>query len=112
MLIWLADYLQQFDRGFNVIKYLTLRTILSVLTALFLSLLIGPLVIRLLGHFQMGQHVRDDGPQSHLAKAGTPTMGGVLIILVIVVTTLLWSDLINRFVWISLLTILSFGVIG
>ncbi len=112
MLIWLADYLQQFDRGFNVIKYLTLRTILSVLTALFLSLLIGPLVIRLLGHFQMGQHIRDDGPQSHLAKAGTPTMGGVLIILVIVVTTLLWSDLINRFVWISLLTILSFGVIG
>lgn len=112
MLIWLADYLQQFDRGFNVIKYLTLRTILSVLTALFLSLLIGPSVIRLLGHFQMGQHVRDDGPQSHLAKAGTPTMGGVLIILVIVVTTLLWSDLINRFVWISLLTILSFGVIG
>ena len=112
MLIWLADYLQQFDRGFNVIRYLTLRTILSVLTALFLSLLIGPLVIRLLGHFQMGQHVRDDGPQSHLAKAGTPTMGGVLIILVIVVTTLLWSDLINRFVWISLLTILSFGVIG
>ena len=112
MLIWLADYLQQFDRGFNVIKYLTLRTILSVLTALFLSLLIGPLVIRLLGHFQMGQHVRDDGPQSHLAKAGTPTMGGVLVILVIVVTTLLWSDLINRFVWISLLTILSFGAIG
>jgi phospho-N-acetylmuramoyl-pentapeptide-transferase len=112
MLIWLADYLQQLETGFGVVRYLTLRTILSVLTALFLSLLIGPLVIRHLTRLQIGQRVRDDGPQSHLAKAGTPTMGGALIILVIVATTLLWGNLANRFIWISLLTILAFGVIG
>ncbi len=112
MLIWLADYLQQLQTGFGVVRYLTLRTILSVLTALSLSLLIGPFLIRHLTRLQIGQRVRDDGPQSHLAKAGTPTMGGALIILVIVATTLLWGDLANRFIWISLLTILAFGVIG
>lgn len=112
MLIWLADFLQQFDSGFQVVKYLTLRTILSVLTALFLSLLIGPGVIRRLTHFQIGQRVREDGPQSHLSKAGTPTMGGALIIVVIMVATLLWSELSNRFVWIALYTLLAFGVIG
>lgn len=112
MLIWLSQYLQQVDPGFSVFRYLTLRTILSVLTALFLSLLIGPAVIRQLGRLQIGQHVRDDGPQSHLSKAGTPTMGGALIILVIAVTTLLWGDLSNRFLWTALLTTLAFGVIG
>ncbi len=112
MLIWLADYLQSFDSGFKVFHYLTLRTILGVLTALCLSLLIGPLLIRKLSHFQIGQRIREDGPQSHLSKAGTPTMGGALIILVIVVTTLLWSELRNRFIWTALMTTFAFGVIG
>lgn len=112
MLIWLADILQRLDPGFGVVRYLTLRTILSVLTALFLSLLFGPYLIRQLGRYQIGQRVRDDGPQSHLSKAGTPTMGGALIILVISLTTLLWGDLGNRFVWIALLTMLAFGIVG
>lgn len=112
MLIWLSQTLQQFDPGFGVLRYLTLRTILSVLTALFLSLLIGPAVIRQLGRLQIGQNIRDDGPQSHLSKAGTPTMGGALIILVIGITTLAWGDLHNRFVWIALATMFAFGVIG
>ncbi len=112
MLIWLADYLQHFDSGFNVFKYQTLRTILSILTALILSLMIGPYVIRRLVFLQIGQQVRDDGPQSHLTKAGTPTMGGALIILVIFAATVLWADLRVRFVWIALLTTLAFGAIG
>ena len=112
MLIWVAQYLQQFDSFFGVFRYLTLRTMLSILTALFLSLLFGPTLIRLLGRFQIGQHVRDDGPQSHLSKAGTPTMGGMLIVLVIAVTTLLWGELSNAYVWVALLTTCAFAVVG
>ena len=80
MLIWLAQYLQQFDSGFAVFQYQTLRGILSVMTALFVSLLVGPWVIRKLDYHQLGQSIRSDGPQSHLVKAGTPTMGGALIL--------------------------------
>ena len=112
MLIYLADYLSQFHSGFNVIQYSTLRTILGVLTALFISLLIGPWMIKRLTKYQISQNIRDDGPQSHLVKAGTPTMGGLLILVSITVSTLLWSDLGNRFVWIVLLTTLVFGAIG
>jgi phospho-N-acetylmuramoyl-pentapeptide-transferase len=112
MLIWVAQYLQQFDSFFGVFRYLTLRTMLSILTALFLSLLFGPYLIRLLGKFQIGQHVRDDGPQSHLSKAGTPTMGGMLIVLVIAVTTLLWGELSNPYLWVALLTTCAFAVVG
>ena len=112
MLIWVAQYLQQFDSFFGVFRYLTLRTMLSILTALFLSLLFGPYLIRLLGRFQIGQHVRDDGPQSHLSKAGTPTMGGMLIVLVIAITTLLWGELSNPYLWVALLTTCAFAVVG
>ena len=86
MLIWLADWLMQFDASFGVFKYLTLRAILSTLTALLIAILIGPKMIRWLQTMQIGQTVRDDGPQSHLSKAGTPTMGGLLILAAIVVS--------------------------
>lgn len=112
MLLWLSEYLLQFYSGFNVFQYLTFRAVLGVLTALFISLLIGPKLIERLTHHQIGQAVRDDGPQSHLSKAGTPTMGGVLIILAIAISTLLWADLSNRFVWIVLSVTLLFGAIG
>ena len=112
MLLWLAEYLAQYDPGFYVFQYLTLRAILGVLTALGISFLVGPLMIRRLSHFQIGQQVRDDGPQSHLSKAGTPTMGGALILVSIAIATLLWSDLGNRYVWVALLVTLAFGWIG
>ena len=88
MLMQLTNYLTQYHSGFNVFQYLTLRTILGVLTALFIALMVGPSMIRNLARFQIGQPVRDDGPQSHLAKAGTPTMGGLLILVSILVSTL------------------------
>ncbi|MEA2078669.1 MAG: phospho-N-acetylmuramoyl-pentapeptide-transferase, partial [Pseudomonadota bacterium] len=100
MLVYLADYLSQFHSGFNVLQYLTLRTILGVLTALMISFLVGPWMIRHLSFRQIGQRVRDDGPESHLSKAGTPTMGGALILVAIAVATLLWADLANRYVWV------------
>src|SRR5690606_17284348 len=112
MLMLLAEYLAQFHSGFNVFQYITLRTILGVLTALFIALWIGPGMIRYLARFQVRQTIRDDGPQSHLSKAGTPTMGGLLILVSITVSTLLWSNLGNRFVWIVLVTTLLFGAIG
>jgi phospho-N-acetylmuramoyl-pentapeptide-transferase len=112
MLMALAEYLERVHSGFNVFQYITLRTILGVLTALFISLWTGPAVIRRLARYQIGQTVRDDGPQSHLAKAGTPTMGGALILVSIVASTLLWADLSNRFIWIILATTLLFGAIG
>ena len=112
MLTYLADYLTAFHSGFNVFQYITLRTILGVLTALFIALLIGPLVIRRLSHLQIGENVRSDGPESHLSKAGTPTMGGLLILVSIAAGTLLWGDLENRFVWVVLLTTGIFGAIG
>ncbi len=112
MLYWLADYLSQHISAFNVFKYLTLRAILGVMTSLFISLLAGPWVIRRLQSMQIGQAIRDDGPQSHLVKAGTPTMGGALILLSIFTSTLLWSDLSNRYVWVVLAVTLAFGTVG
>jgi len=112
MLLYLTDYLAQFHSGFGVFQYLTLRAILGALTALVISFIIGPSMIRKLSYHQVGQVVRDDGPESHLEKAGTPTMGGALILVAITISTLLWSDLGNKYVWVVLLTTLSFGVIG
>jgi phospho-N-acetylmuramoyl-pentapeptide-transferase len=112
MLIWLADWLQQFDAGFRVFSYLTLRAILSTLTALLIAVIIGPKMIRWLQKMQIGQTIRDDGPESHLAKSGTPTMGGLLILAAIVSSVLLWSDLTNRYVWVTLFVLVSYGVIG
>jgi len=112
MLIWLADWLLQFDAGFRVFSYLTLRAILSTLTALLIAVMIGPKMIRWLQSMQIGQTIRDDGPESHLAKSGTPTMGGLLILAAIVSSVLLWSDLTNRYVWVTLFVLVSYGVIG
>ena len=112
MLLIIAEYLQQFYSGFNVFNYLTLRAILGTLTALVISLLIGPYMIRHLTSYKIGQNVRDDGPQSHLSKAGTPTMGGALILIAVAVSTLLWCDLSNRQVLVALSVTLLFGAIG
>lgn len=112
MLVYLADYLSQFHTGFNVFQYLTLRAILGVLTALLISFLVGPFMIRRLSFHQIGQSVRSDGPQTHLTKAGTPTMGGALILVGVAVATLLWADLGNRYVWVLLVVTLLFGAIG
>lgn len=112
MLLWLTEWLTQFHSGFNVFQYLSMRAILGVLTALAFSLVFGPAMIRWLTHSQIGQPVRDDGPQTHLKKAGTPTMGGALILFAIFISTLLWSDLGNRFVWVVLGVTVAFGAIG
>ncbi|GAA6183511.1 phospho-N-acetylmuramoyl-pentapeptide-transferase [Aliiglaciecola sp. NS0011-25] len=112
MLIWLAEWLQQYDSGFNVFSYLTLRAILSTLTALLMAVLIGPSMIRWLQTMQIGQTVRDDGPQSHLSKSGTPTMGGLLILAAILTSALLWADLSNRYVWVVLSIVVGYGLIG
>ncbi|RJQ49361.1 MAG: phospho-N-acetylmuramoyl-pentapeptide-transferase [Gammaproteobacteria bacterium] len=112
MLLYLSEYLVRFHSGFNVFQYLTLRAILGTLTALLISLLLGPLLIRRLSFHQIGQRVRTDGPQSHLSKAGTPTMGGALILVSIAVATLLWGDLGNRALWVVLIVTLLFGLIG
>jgi phospho-N-acetylmuramoyl-pentapeptide-transferase len=112
MLVYIADYLSQYYSGFNVFQYLTLRAILGVLTALLISFVVGPGMIRRLNRYQIGQNVRNDGPESHLAKAGTPTMGGALILVAVCVATLLWADLGNRYVWVVLLVTLLFGIIG
>ena len=112
MLIWLADWLRQFDPGFSVFSYLTMRAILSTLTALLMAVIIGPRMIRWLQQMQIGQTVRDDGPQSHLSKAGTPTMGGLLILAAIVTSVLLWADLTNRYVWVTMSIVVGYGLIG
>jgi phospho-N-acetylmuramoyl-pentapeptide-transferase len=112
MLLWLFDYLGQDIRAFNVFGYLTLRAVLATLTALTISFIVGPAVIRRLTALKIGQSVRSDGPQTHLVKAGTPTMGGALILVSVTVTTLLWADLSNDYVWVALLTLVGFGVIG
>jgi len=93
MFVWLTPWLISIESGFSVLQYLTLRAIFGVLTALAVSLILGPVLIRYLKQYQIGQSVRSDGPQSHLTKSGTPTMGGVLIVLSILISTLLWSDL-------------------
>lgn len=112
MLLALSQWIAEDIRAFNVFGYITLRTMLAALTALIISFLIGPYMIRSLTMRKIGQSVRDDGPESHLIKAGTPTMGGALILIAVLVTTLLWADLSNRYVWVVLLTTLGFGVIG
>src|SRR6478752_8871004 len=112
MLLWLTELLAREVRAFNVFSYLSLRAVLATMTALIISFLIGPRMISWLTRMRIGQSVRDDGPQTHLIKAGTPTMGGALILVSIAITTLLWADLRNRFVWIVLLVTLGFGVIG
>ena len=112
MLVWLSEYLSQYYSPMSVFQYLTLRGILAVLTALIISWVFGPAVIRRLNYLQIGQAIRSDGPKSHLAKAGTPTMGGALILLAMFVSTLLWADLDNRYVWIVLAVTVAFGMIG
>ncbi len=112
MLLWITEYLSRFDAGFGVFQYLTFRTILSVLTAFGISLLVGPAMIRRLEHYQIGQSVRSDGPESHLSKAGTPTMGGALILVAIIASTILWSDLANHYIWTLIVVTLAFGVVG
>ena len=112
MLLELTEYLSQYHSGFSVFQYLTLRAILGVLTALVISLIVGPPLIRRLGEYRIGQTVRDDGPESHITKAGTPTMGGALILVAIGISTLFWADLTNRFVWVVLLVTMLFGAVG
>ena len=112
MLYWLFQQLAQVESFFNAFGYITLRTVLAAMTALALSLLLGPWFIRRLVKQQIGQPIRKVGPESHFSKAGTPTMGGALILFAIVVTTLLWADLSNRYVWVVILVTLAFGVIG
>ncbi len=112
MLLWLFQQLGQDIRAFNVFSYLTLRAVLATLTALTISFIVGPAVIRQLTRLKIGQSVRSDGPQTHLVKSGTPTMGGALILVSVAVTTLLWADLTNHYVWVALATLLGFGVIG
>ncbi|MCL5061313.1 MAG: phospho-N-acetylmuramoyl-pentapeptide-transferase [Candidatus Thermoplasmatota archaeon] len=112
MLLWLFQQLGQDIRAFNVFNYLTLRAVMATLTALTISFIVGPAVIRKLTALKIGQSVRSDGPQTHLVKAGTPTMGGALILVSVVITTLLWADLSNDYVWVALFTLAGFGVIG
>jgi phospho-N-acetylmuramoyl-pentapeptide-transferase len=112
VLYWIAKLLAVHYTGFHVFSYLTLRAILAVMSGLTISLLVGPQMISRLSRYQIGQVVRDDGPRSHLPKAGTPTMGGALIIVAVTVSTLLWADLRNRFVWITLGVTIGFGIIG
>ncbi|MDX1506268.1 MAG: phospho-N-acetylmuramoyl-pentapeptide-transferase [Spongiibacter sp.] len=112
MLLLLSEYLSQYISGFGVFQYLTFRAILGVMTSLAISLLVGPTMIRRLNYHQIGQAVRDDGPQSHLSKSGTPTMGGALILVSIFASTLLWADLRNPFVWTVLVVTFIFGAVG
>ncbi len=112
MLLLLTDYLSRYVSVFHVFSYLTLRAILGILTALIFSFVSGPAMIRWLTTVKVGQSVRKDGPQSHLSKAGTPTMGGTLILAAIFIATLLWGDLYNRYIWILLAVTLAFGAIG
>src|SRR5882757_2736061 len=112
MLLLLTEYLARFYSGFHVFQYLTLRGILAAVTTLLLALFIGPTMIALLSRYQIGQQVRTDGPQSHLLKSGTPTMGGGLILVAMGLGTMLWADMSSRFVWILLATTFGFGLIG
>ena len=113
MLVWLSELLaKHYFHFFHVVQYLTLRAILSTLTALAIALILGPSLISRLSRYKVGQVIRDDGPRSHFSKAGTPTMGGALILVAITLSTLLWSDLSNRYVWLVLIITLGFGAIG
>lgn len=112
MLVWLSDLLMRFDGNFAVLQYITVRAIFSILTALCVSLAVGPLLIRRLSRRRIGQVVREDGPESHRSKRGTPTMGGALILVSIAASTLLWSDLGNHYVWVALSATILFGAVG
>ena len=112
MLLWLTEFLVRFHTGFNVFQYITMRTILGALTSMFIALLVGPSLIRSLSKYQIGQTVRNDGPESHLSKTGTPTMGGLLIIVSVAFSTLCWADLENRFIWVVFMVTMLFGVVG
>ena len=112
MLLILTEYLEQYYSVFNVFNYVTMRTIMGALTALAISLLLGPFMIRKLTDKQIGQTVRSDGPESHLIKAGTPTMGGALILLAISISAVLWIRIDNHYLWVLLLTTLGFGLVG
>ncbi len=112
MLLYLTDYLMNFDSSFRVFQYLTLRAILGALTALIISFIIGPVMIRKLSKKKIGQSIREEGPESHYQKAGTPTMGGALILVAVAISTLLWADLENRYIWVVLLVTLAHGIIG
>ncbi len=112
MLLALTQWLAQDIRAFNVFNYITLRAVLATLTALMISFVVGPATIKKLTAYKIGQAVRDDGPSSHLSKIGTPTMGGALILVSVALTTLLWADMRNRFVWVVLVVTLGFGLIG
>lgn len=112
MLLWLSEWLANYYHGFHVFQYLTFRAILGTLTALVMALMLGPGIIRRLSFHRVGQVVRDDGPQSHLSKAGTPTMGGMLVLIAVLISTLLWSDLSNHYVWLVLAITIGFGAIG
>ncbi len=113
MLYWLLfEKLFPYFGPFRVVQYATFRTAFASLTALFLCIVLGPMLIAKLREFQIGQHIREDGPKSHHKKAGTPTMGGVLIVVSIVIPTLLWANLHNQYVWIALFAVVSFGAIG
>jgi len=112
MLLALTQWLGHDIRAFNVFGYITLRAVLAMLTALMISFIVGPAMIRKLTAYKIGQSVRDDGPQTHLIKAGTPTMGGALILVAMAISTLLWADLRNLYVWVVLATTIGFGAIG
>ncbi|MGR8978834.1 MAG: phospho-N-acetylmuramoyl-pentapeptide-transferase [Gammaproteobacteria bacterium] len=112
MLLYFADYLMTFSGGFRVFHYLTFRAILGVLTSLAISFMIGPWMIRKLSRKKIGQSIRELGPKSHYEKKGTPTMGGAMILVAIAISTLLWADLTNRYIWAVLLVTLSYGAIG
>jgi len=112
MLVYLTEYLQQYISGFGVFSYITMRAIMSVLTALILSFIIGPAMIRWLTRLKVGQTIRQDGPQTHLIKSGTPTMGGTMIIFSVAMAVVLWGDLTNHYLLIITLSMLGFGAIG
>ncbi len=113
MLYWLLyEKLFPFFHPFRIFRYLTFRTVFASLTALLIAMFIGPYVIQKLREFQIGQYIREDGPQSHQKKSGTPTMGGVLIVIAILLPTILWSDPANPFVWIAVCSTLAYGAIG
>jgi phospho-N-acetylmuramoyl-pentapeptide-transferase len=112
MLLILAQYLAHDIHAFNAFSYITLRTVLASMTSLMISFMVGPAMIRKLTAYKIGQAVRSDGPQTHLVKAGTPTMGGALILISVAISTLLWGDLSDRYVWLVLFTTLGYGAIG
>ncbi|MGN6701913.1 MAG: phospho-N-acetylmuramoyl-pentapeptide-transferase, partial [Burkholderiaceae bacterium] len=112
MLLWLAQYFQQDVGPLRVFGFITFRAVAATMTSLLIGLIFGPAVIRMLTRMKVGQAVRTNGPQTHLVKSGTPTMGGALILIAIAVSTFLWSDFSNRFVWVVLLVTMGFGAIG